>query len=800
MQNSLDYAYSYYRQQWMPIYLPSRSKKPGRINWQNERLKEEDLPTYFSKEVNIGLLLGEPSNGLCDVDLDCKEAVILAREFLPETCRKSGRETSPQSHWWYYSKGLATCRYEDTLLRGSKERAMIVEIRSNGGHTLVPPSIHPSGDKYIWNEEGEPAEVSNQLLLSSVSKLAACSLIVRHWIRGKRHNLALALAATLLRSGWSIEDVKNFIVAAGRTAGDEELNDRQQAIRDTYKRLLQYESITGFSRLSELLPKDIIESVTKWLNLPKLSIHAQALELTSLDERNIKIRPSKATLLITLASEVELFHTPDGEAFGRIQVNGHYEVWPLRSKSFRKWLSHRFFTDYEKAPGSQPLMDALTVLEGKALFSGPERNLNTRLAEYEGAVYLDLANNGWNAIEITPGQWRIVDSPPVFFRRTAGMLPLPEPIPCNSIEILRQFINIRSDESWALLMGWLIGAFSPRGPYPLLVLHGEQGSAKSTTARVLRSLIDPNSAGLRSEPRDARDLMIAAKNGWVISLDNLSSMSVWLSDALCRLSTGGAFATRELYSDADEVLFEAKRPVILNGIEELATRGDLLDRSMIIYLPAISEDIRKPESLFWKEFEHIRPQMLGALLSAVGTALGNNDSIKLARLPRLADFAIWATAAESALGLSSNQFINAYTNNREAANSLALDASPVAAALISMTEEIKAWSGTATQLLGELNERVDDNTRKQQGWPRRSNTLSNKLRRLAPNLRAMGVELQFVQEGHKKTRLIEVQKIVERPSASPAGQQLYEEKQDSTGGLRGQAGDFSPAADNLLRG
>jgi hypothetical protein len=110
--------------------------------------------------------------------------------------------------------------------------------------------------------------------------------------------------------------------------------------------------------------------------------------------------------------------------------------------------------------------------------------------------------------------------------------------------------------------------------------------------RVLRALVDPNTAALRTTPRDERDLVIAANNGWLMALDNLSHLPDWLSDALCRLATGNGFATRELYTDAEEAIFATQRPIVKNGIEELATRGDLLDRSIVLYLPTIAEDQR----------------------------------------------------------------------------------------------------------------------------------------------------------------------------------------------------------------
>lgn len=141
-----------------------------------------------------------------------------------------------------------------------------------------------------------------------------------------------------------------------------------------------------------------------------------------------------------------------------------------------------------------------------------------------------------------------------------------------------------------LIAAWLLSALGPPGPYPALVLVGEQGTAKSMAARLLRSLVDPNSAPLRSLPREERDLFVAANNGWTICFDNVSKMPDWLSDALCRLATGGGFAVRELYSDSNEVLFNAQRPVILNGIDDVAGRPDLLDRAMVLALQPIPEE------------------------------------------------------------------------------------------------------------------------------------------------------------------------------------------------------------------
>ncbi len=307
------------------------------------------------------------------------------------------------------------------------------------------------------------------------------------------------------------------------------------------------------------------------------------------------------------------------------------------------------------------------------------------------------------------------------FRRAHGMLPLPVPERGGSLNDLRKFVNVSSDEDFYLLVGFCIGTLHPSGPYPILVLHGEQGSAKTTTSRVLRSLIDPNMAPLRSEPRDPRDLMIAASNGWTISLDNISRLEPWLSDCLCRLSTGGAFTTRTLYSDAEETIFQAQRPVILNGIEELAVRGDLLDRCIVLDLPRIEDAERMDEHSFNTEFQAMRGKLFGALLDAVSAAIRNHDAAVVDEMPRMADFARWVAAAEPQVGWGSGKFLCAYRNNRRRANELALE-TPLGEAIRKID---LPWKGTATELLKILSAVVDEGVRKQRGWPSSGRTLSN---------------------------------------------------------------------------
>jgi hypothetical protein len=306
--------------------------------------------------------------------------------------------------------------------------------------------------------------------------------------------------------------------------------------------------------------------------------------------------PTKADILIALAQAAELFHTPDGTGFADLDINGHRETWPIRARGFRHWLTRQFFEATGGAPSSEAQHSALNVIEARAHFDAPERSVFIRVGGYEGKLYLDLGDENWRAVEIDATGWRVIDNPPVRFRRAAEMQPLPMPVPGGSVETLRSFLNVQSDSDFVLVVSWALAVLRDRGPYPVIVLSGEQGSAKSTFSAILRALLDPNTAPLRALPRENRDLFIAASNGHLLAFDNVSGLPALLSDTLCRLATGGGFAVRQLYSDQDEVLFDAARPVILNGIEDIVTRPDLADRAMFLTLEPIPEEGRRPEA------------------------------------------------------------------------------------------------------------------------------------------------------------------------------------------------------------
>jgi hypothetical protein len=509
-------------------------------------------------------------------------------------------------------------------------------------------------------------------------------------------------------------------------------------------------------------------------------------------EQQKDARESAATQIVklALAEGAELFHSVEGEAFATVPIDGRTETWPLKTKTVRRWLSRLFYLATEQAPGAQAIQDALGVLEGRALFDGLEHPVHVRVAAHDDKVYLDLADAAWHAVEIDEHGWRVVSDPPVKFKRARGMLPLPTPQAGGTVGPLRQFVNYASERDFRLMVAWLAMAYRPAGPYPVLALHGEQGSGKSTAAEVLRKLIDPNEALLRPPPRDERDLVIAGSNGRIVALENLSSVPQWLSDALCRISTGSGFATRELYSDADETIFSVQLPIVLNGIVEVVISGDLQDRSVVLTLPRIEEYCSEDD--LWDAFELAQPKLLGALLDVVSYALATEQSVEVDGSARMADFARFAAAAAPALGWDPDELLDAYTENRTQANEVTLDASPLVAPL----RKLGGFEGTATELLEELVAIVGDVAARSRVWPKSPSALSGALRRLAPNLRrgVPPLDVEFGRDANQRViRVTRLEWVPETPS-SPSHTAANDADDANDGNLRTDSNGDDPAA------
>jgi hypothetical protein len=465
---------------------------------------------------------------------------------------------------------------------------------------------------------------------------------------------------------------------------------------------------------------------------------------------------SKADRMIRLAldSGLELFHDPEQQGWASMLVDGHWENHPIRGRAFQLFLLRTYYTATGESPGAQAIRAASDLFEARALFDAELHPVYLRVAEHAGKLYLDLCDRAWRAVEIDIEGWRIVDRPPAKFRRTRGSQPLPEPERGGSIDELRPFLNV-DHHGWVLIRAFLVAALRPGLPSPILVAKGEQGSGKSTACRVITSLIDPRTSALRGVPREVRDLTAAARNSWLVCFDNLSRLPEDLADAACRLATGGGFGGRQLYSDHDEAIFDATRPLMFNAIPDLGSaRPDFLDRTLIIEFRGIAPEMRRDESEFWRGFAKQRPRILGVLLDAAVSGLHDLPRVKVDNLPRLADFALWVTACEQALGMKHGEAVAACSANSAEARDLALEAWPLYQPLAELARQ--GFTGTVGELRAQLDSMVSDAVRRSVRWPKAPSGLGSALRRMASSLRTAGIELQFSRNDVLGRRVVSV--------------------------------------------
>lgn len=724
---------NYLERNWRVVPIPTRGKAPTIKNWTKLEITAANAPEYFNAaQQNIGVLLGEPSHGLTDVDLDAKELWPIAHRFLPKTAT-FGRASAPGSHWIYQCPRIEYHKFSDPDA-DNEERACLLEIRTKGQQTVFPPSIHPSGEKIAWTDpSAEIAEVDAERLLAGCRKLAAVALLARRWKKGQRHDLALAIAGGLLRSElWDEDEIEELISTVSEVAGDDEVGDRLTAIKTTKDQIDRGRKAVGWPKLAKLLGEKVVKCLREWLTPGETDKKPKA-----------RGRETRAQSVVRILSEVaEFFHNSDGECFARVAVGTHHENHPIRSSDFRRLTASLCWNEEGFVPSAQALSEAVNIFEAEARMS-LKRQTAVRIGGDCDAIWLDLGGPTWEGVRITADGWSIQPLPeePAFVR-PKGMGELPRPVRGGSIKPMLQLLNLTKGQE-ILILGWAVGVFNPEGAKPGLNYKGEQGTAKSTAGRITRKWIDPHSVLDRTLPRDERELLIAAKNNAILAFDNLSYLSDKLSDAFCRLATGGGFGTRELYSDADELLISVRRPVISNGISDFIGRQDLIDRTISIELRPIASTARRLESEIWKEFREHHPAFLGALLDGVVHALRVGPGLKVDRLPRMADFALFAAASMGAFGYRPEDFLLAFELNQMELVRTSLEAEPLAKAVRSLAEDIPRWESTAADLLKALAAKADPADTIGGDWPKNESAMSRRLKRLAPGLRKLGISIDF---------------------------------------------------------
>jgi hypothetical protein len=474
---------------------------------------------------------------------------------------------------------------------------------------------------------------------------------------------------------------------------------------------------------------------------------------------------SQQDLLMRLAHErYRISRDQKGNAFA-VPIHGPNIVRMLRGAgdSLRAELSALYASRIGKTASSVALADVMLSLQGEALHAQPE-DTHLRVARDPSRdLVLDLGCQKGRCVVVRPDGWTVEAGSPVLFRRTELIGELPEPERGGSIEEMRAFLNVGDDDFW-LFVGWCVATFLPEIAHPVLLLTGEQATGKSTAATLIANLIDPGPARLCCPPRDPDGWTIAAQGRWVVALDNLSQISEWLSDALCRAVTGDGRITRKLYSDGDLHVVEFRRPIIINGIDLPALRGDLGSRLLKAELQRIDPKQRMPEGAMMQRYEAVRPRILGGLLDLVAKVLAHLPEIRLAEMPRLADFARVLAALDEANEGSTNTFARFSQQEDDIARDV-LEGDAFAEALTGMLATLAGpWEGTAAQLQDALPKPNPI----PQSYPKNAKGIASRIRRLAPSLRALGYEVTLPSD---RTRIngARLFRIVAPPGPPPIG-------------------------------
>lgn len=457
------------------------------------------------------------------------------------------------------------------------------------------------------------------------------------------------------------------------------------------------------------------------------------------------------------------------------------QIIKLTSKEFERWLRNYLIKKYQKFQGLDAIVNIIqTMLIYEAETNGEYHELNTRLCRSNDCqgnpmeIIYDTGD-GEHAIGITSGGWSI-QGVPITFLHHHHQKPqcLPERHNDCSIEPLRGLLSeFKDDREWLVIMAYIVSLYVPDLPKPLLALSGDNGSGKTLTARRIVDLLECSSleSGL-PVIKNGQELMRLANKNAILMLDNLSSVSMSLSDELCRISTGASLAKRALYSDDDDWICEVCRPVIITGIPStLVQREDLLDRTIPIKVSRISETKRRTQSELDAEFARLKPYLLGSIYNTLSKALGFLPSVNLEKLPRLADWAKLCYAiCESMDGHTGQEFLDAYQHILDRQTDMAVESSLVCQACRLLVSQTGRWEGTASNLheiklvFGGLVGYEDDYEARcylvnHPDWPKSPATLGKELERCKTTLEKIGINVKhgYYKYGQRYIELVDTE-------------------------------------------
>lgn len=435
--------------------------------------------------------------------------------------------------------------------------------------------------------------------------------------------------------------------------------------------------------------------------------------------------------------------------------NKKHALLDLSSKQTRKILIGKQLKcnfDMDINDIEREVDNAIKKLESIAADNITPEQIFNRIANVGGTVFLNLNNQAGEVVEITANGWRIITDCPVLFISSPNALPLPTPIRGGNLEDFKKLLKL-DDKSFVMLIAWNIMALRGLGPYPILNYIGPPGAAKSTRSIITRLLIDPKRSPMTKKPRSSRDLDVVAANNAIVSINNVSDLSDEMSDSLCIIATEGGSESRQLYTDSGECILDTNRPVIVNGISKISTRGDLLDRTIFINLERLTND-RATQAEIMEKFAQMQPAVLGVLLDGVSAGLKHFGDVKIDPLPRMADFATFICAAAKGINGLFENFLEYYIENENDVLNESIDNSPTAYAVKKLLESKNSFLMTMSELLNKLRNVQDKNLG---NLPDNAQKLANELKRIEHLLTTEGIKIEKKVTG--KARLVQLTKM-----------------------------------------
>lgn len=689
--------------------VPIGKNKRPLCSWkkyQKERVSIEQLSKWCAHPSLAGFaVVTGAQSGIFVLDIDKGSAFDFTK--LPNTPNVT---TGSGGRHFYFSFP------SNSNLRNSGGFQPHTDTRGEGGYAILPPSTHPNGKKYEWVVDPFSTSISAipESLIKALSKPV--------------HN------SNLGESKASIFD------------GVEKSMRNDSATRVIGKLLRQFSQKDWDSEVWSL--------VQAWnqKNNPPLSgqellttfnsIKQKALENDLADATKRKTNAAGRLVSLVLESSLEVFLNQFNEPC-ITTPECDFIAYLLKSRKAEQLLFKLYWDEFHKAPGAKAVTEARNILEGHALFENvPVRTLHNRIGFHDKDIYFDIGDNE-HLIKITPYDWQIQKSSPILFQRFNHQKAQVLPTRGGSLTDLLGLINVSGEENKLLLLVSLVISFLPNVPRPILALNGAPGSSKSTLLRFFRELIDPSAVPLVTPPKNIAELAQLASHNYVVYFDNLSKIPVWFSDSMCRLVTGDGYAKRELFTNDDDILYAHKRVVGICGINQVATKPDLLDRCVIITLELIDPSRRREELELWDAFNDIKPEILGSIFDCLSYVLRVAPTLSILSKPRLADSFRYSLAAAKFLGHSEEELENAFNFNAQSQNEEAIEASSVAQVVIEFMSDKDSWTGTSTQLHGELREIAEALKVR---FPKTPNWVWREINEVRLNLLASGIRTERVKE------------------------------------------------------